>query len=305
MLFEMLSGRLPFVGNTSGDLIVMHITREAPDLGYFAPSVSMGMTSLVARMLAKEPSERPTMSAVEEELAQIERRVQAGTAISTRTRRWQRRLLRWGSIAALVCGAAASLWQVHKQPGGRPAALPAAVERVPPLAAAVAPTQPAVTQVAANAAAAAVSWTVRTVPAGAKVVRTADQVQLGTTPWQTSVPRGEGSIEVSVELPGFSPQKASLAYQRDSTWELTLQAIGPDKRPLGDAVRGRHATVEHPRERIKPVAAAPPPDQAPAPAAAAPVSAPPAAAPTISAPLVAKPQPEQPRDDDIEVPALH
>ncbi len=304
MLFEMLSGRLPFVGSTAGDLIVMHITREAPDLGYFAPSVSTGMTSLVARMLAKEPSERPNMSAVEEELAQIERRVQAGTAISTRTRRRRLLLLRWGGIAAVALGGTAGLWQIQKQ-RVRPVALPAAVERVPITTPAAAPLPQALTQVAASAAAAAVSWTVRTVPAGAKVVRTADQVQLGTTPWQQSVPRGEGNVEVSVELPGFSPQQATLAYQHDTAWDLKLQAVLPDKRPLGDAVRGRHGTAERPRERNKPVAAAPPPGQAPAPAAAAPLPAPPVAAPPSSAPLAAKPQPEQPRDDDIEVPALH
>jgi hypothetical protein len=53
MLFEMLAGRLPFLADSAGDLIALHITREPPLLGEVAPSVSEGMSHLVGRMLAK------------------------------------------------------------------------------------------------------------------------------------------------------------------------------------------------------------------------------------------------------------
>ncbi|RJS22533.1 serine/threonine protein kinase [Corallococcus sp. H22C18031201] len=61
LLFELLAGRPPFVSNDAIDLISMHIRTEPPPLRELAPAVPGSLAALVASMLAKDPSSRPTM----------------------------------------------------------------------------------------------------------------------------------------------------------------------------------------------------------------------------------------------------
>ncbi|MBK5257647.1 MAG: protein kinase, partial [Vicinamibacteria bacterium] len=58
MGYAMLAGRLPFEGPTPGDVLVQHITREAPSLRSVAPDVPAEIGSAVTRSLAKDPSRR-------------------------------------------------------------------------------------------------------------------------------------------------------------------------------------------------------------------------------------------------------
>lgn len=314
MLFEMLAGRLPFEAGTAGDLIAMHITCDPPDLGACAPTVSLAMVELVGSMLAKLPSTRPSMRAVEERLAGIERQLLAGTATSTRTRQQRGQLVRWGAVGLATLSLAIGGWRLARlraQPGlDRPplAAQPSAISPPPAML------QPSAAP--ASSPAPTVSWAIRTLPAGARIVRTADQVLVGITPWQDRAPRGEGDLEVAIELAGFRPQRLLLSHRQDTAWELPLQPLGAETRPAGGPAR--HAAPAPLRSRVKvahPVGApAEPPDStgtAGLPAAAAAAAAePPAAAPAPSQPPPPSPSPaparrEQPHDDDVEVPALH
>jgi len=312
MLFEMLTGQLPFEADTAGDLIAMHITCNPPDLGACAPTVSLVMVELVASMLAKLPSTRPTMRGVEERLAGIEQLLLAGTAISTRTRRQRGQLVRWGAVGLATLGLAVGGWRLARsraQPGldrPQPAARSAPVSSPPVVS-------PQASAAPASALAPAVLWAIRTVPAGARIVRTADQVLVGITPWQDRAPRGEGDLEVAIELAGFRPQRLLLSHRQDTAWELALQPLAAEPRPAGAPTRGQHAGPERPRDRVKsarPVGApaeppigtgtaAPPAAAAEPPAAAAPPSQPP------PPPSPSPPKREQPHDDDVEVPALH
>ncbi|MEM9491595.1 MAG: hypothetical protein AAGC55_20790, partial [Myxococcota bacterium] len=58
ILFEMLSGRLPFLGAGMGEFIFAHISQPAPPVDSINPSVSAEVTALVARLLTKAPDER-------------------------------------------------------------------------------------------------------------------------------------------------------------------------------------------------------------------------------------------------------
>lgn len=58
-LYEMLSGRLPFVSNTPGELAVLHRDAAAPSLAKLRPDLPGKVTALVHQMLAKEPMRRP------------------------------------------------------------------------------------------------------------------------------------------------------------------------------------------------------------------------------------------------------
>ncbi len=59
MLFQLLSGQLPHESGSMGELLRQVASTPAPDLRTLAPSVSAGTAELVARLLAKQPSQRP------------------------------------------------------------------------------------------------------------------------------------------------------------------------------------------------------------------------------------------------------
>lgn len=61
LLFELLAGKPPFVSDESIEVISMHVRAEPPPLRAVAPEVPGALSAFVSSMLAKEPSERPTM----------------------------------------------------------------------------------------------------------------------------------------------------------------------------------------------------------------------------------------------------
>ncbi|MEZ4460568.1 MAG: protein kinase [bacterium] len=59
MLFEVLCGRLPFVGSSPVKLMIMHVQDPIPDIRTLAPHVPQDVAELVMSMMAKNPHERP------------------------------------------------------------------------------------------------------------------------------------------------------------------------------------------------------------------------------------------------------
>lgn len=61
MMFEMLTGRLPFISNTPQGFLIMHATEPPPTPSSVLPRISLPaeLESLVLRLLAKKPEERP------------------------------------------------------------------------------------------------------------------------------------------------------------------------------------------------------------------------------------------------------
>lgn len=74
--FELLTGRVPFMGATPMDVMVGHVSKPAPRLRTFEPSLPESLDELVARMLAKEPEARP--QTIEEVRAVLEDVLVAG-----------------------------------------------------------------------------------------------------------------------------------------------------------------------------------------------------------------------------------
>jgi serine/threonine protein kinase/tetratricopeptide (TPR) repeat protein len=70
VLFEMIAGRPPFLATETFDAIAMHAHEPPPVLRELVPSVPVALEVLIASMLAKEPSQRPTMRRMREVLAQ-------------------------------------------------------------------------------------------------------------------------------------------------------------------------------------------------------------------------------------------
>jgi serine/threonine protein kinase len=73
LLYEMLTGRPPFVCSTPEKLVEAHRQQIAPSVRSFAPRVPTPVGRLVMRMLSKEPNRRPSTSGeLQEELARLE-----------------------------------------------------------------------------------------------------------------------------------------------------------------------------------------------------------------------------------------
>ncbi len=58
VLFEMLTGRLPFEGDSAIGVALKHLQDQAPDVRSIRPTLSEAVSRIVARALAKDPAER-------------------------------------------------------------------------------------------------------------------------------------------------------------------------------------------------------------------------------------------------------
>jgi hypothetical protein len=82
MLFQMLCGRTPFVGDNMTALISAHLCEMPPQVRSLAPAVSAALDTLVSAMLSKEPERRPaSMKEVIRRLGECGNRT-ARTAVS-------------------------------------------------------------------------------------------------------------------------------------------------------------------------------------------------------------------------------
>lgn len=73
VLFETLSGRLPFKGKDLAELATQHKMARPPDLRRLAPHLPTGVIQLVGAMLAKDPLRRPqTPAELTERLVALE-----------------------------------------------------------------------------------------------------------------------------------------------------------------------------------------------------------------------------------------
>ena len=126
VLWELLTGEVPFVGENFVAVALRHVNEAPPDLRERRPDVSPRLAAAVARALAKDPAGRfPSMKTFAKELraclAEAERGVppavvdDAGVTLVTRPapppppvarRRSRRRPLIWALLAILVAGAA-------------------------------------------------------------------------------------------------------------------------------------------------------------------------------------------------------
>jgi serine/threonine-protein kinase len=69
--YQALTGRAPFLGATSVEILVQHLNRSAPALAPRCPDAPYGLVELVERMLAKNFAERPSAAEVSSLLGKL------------------------------------------------------------------------------------------------------------------------------------------------------------------------------------------------------------------------------------------
>lgn len=70
-LFEMLTGRPPFVGGSVGQVLLKHLREGPPSVLQFLPHLPRELDELLRRCMAKRPGERPSASEVADRLTEI------------------------------------------------------------------------------------------------------------------------------------------------------------------------------------------------------------------------------------------
>ena len=69
--YQALTGRAPFVGHTSVEILVQHLNKPAPALAPRCPDAPYGLVELVEQMLAKKYEERPSANDVASSLRSL------------------------------------------------------------------------------------------------------------------------------------------------------------------------------------------------------------------------------------------
>jgi serine/threonine-protein kinase len=264
--FELLAGRPPFLYDGAGELIVAHVSEPPPALSSLAPSAGPELDRLVARMLSKNPNDRPqTMK----EVSALLRAALAGSAADATL--GLARSPAAGPVAGTLgatrvlpgqlttlSDTAASLAAPSTAPAGRRRWLPLAagalvvaaavgalllrsgppLERPVPGTAAAPEPRPAAAPAPAAAAApepAMVSIVVASTPAGAQVWVDGEPEARGVTPLTLTVDRSPARRTLRLTLMGYAERRLSVAADRADAVAVALVKLptkpNPRRRP--------------------------------------------------------------------------
>jgi serine/threonine protein kinase len=278
VLYALICGRPPFLAEASGDLIAAHILSEPPAPRTVSPEIPVAVEEVLLRLMAKRPADR--YASMAEVVAALEgasagtlpagfgRRASAvrpvasgdllptvddgpqqpttlGSAAQQSTSPPTAGRGRRRSVVGLLVGAAAV------------AALAIGLRartHAPPRPAAASPVQAPIAALAAPAPQKMVTFTITSEPTGARVSRASDGVDLGVTPFSTSVERGDGEVRFILKDKGFHEEAVTLGAASDSARHVTLRAIVR----TALASRGEGAAAPHAKSVAPSVTPAPP-----------------------------------------------
>jgi eukaryotic-like serine/threonine-protein kinase len=256
IVYEMLAGRPPFVSEGFGELLNMHLNEAPAPLHNLAPQLSPAVEIVVFRMLAKKADDRyQSMAEVRAALAAaaglphplvpehklgdtdqmgvratldahaVESRASTVPPITRTPSGMQASVVRdsimkvpskrwplFGAAATVIVVAAGAAVVLRKSPPPPQAALPP-------------PTQVSVTPPPApKAPPASVRIRLESTPDGARIVRVADGVVLGTTPETIERRPSDEALPLRFEKEGFLPSLREVALDHDSNLAVVLQA---------------------------------------------------------------------------------
>jgi serine/threonine-protein kinase len=218
VLYEMLSGRVPFEGESFGQLMAKVIAQRAPRLSPVSASgerIVPELAAVVMRCLEKDPKRRPaTMGELSQALEPFENQF-LGTAPR---RRWRSTVALAGAVALGAAGFIAL------------ARSPEESRRPPELRHAVTTTTSSSGRHFPSPA--ALSWESQLVnvriasdPPGARVIRADSGTELGVTPMSRPFPRAERDVVLRLELPGHRSIERMIQPADKPTVEVKMAPI--------------------------------------------------------------------------------
>jgi serine/threonine-protein kinase len=272
MAYQMLTGRLPFVADSLGELLFKHLGETPPAPEALVPSLPAGLAAIVARTLAKDPGQRPTLvelGAAMDAVVTGADAARAGAApaafdahaataaampassttlggsaselglekrIPTATVAAPARKGPSGALVAGVVVAAGVVAAVVGLGGGRTPAKPPAAVSAPPPAPVVAPPPPA-----APSQPATVEINVRATPSTAAL--TLDGAPIAN-PFHAELPADAHPHAVVASAPGHRAVTESLTFERSRDLVLDLAPVAAAEKRRGPAKAGAQENQE-------------------------------------------------------------
>ncbi len=271
VLFEMLTGKLPFGGRGYGEVLMKQITMRPPAARSLVPELPRSLDVVLHRALAKDPAERyPTMAAFREALLDPANHGAAPHAIVHDDLSGRMRAARPMSRAEIKLHRGAASGAHSTFEAGTGEVDDVALDGVPRhraprttalvalaalggmgLAAGVtygrASHRPVVAAVPQLAAPKVVQVTFSSDPGGATVVA-ADGTALGTTPLSVQVARTDQAVEYLIQKAGFESKMVSLIPNLPSSMfaflvpqDPTIEDDPPPVRRVATATHHHHA----------------------------------------------------------------
>jgi serine/threonine protein kinase len=213
ILYELISGRTPFTGETPPILMVKHVTERPPALQPGPiEGVPNALEALIFRMLEKEAEKRP------QSMTEIAETLEGLMHVRTSARRAKvneaplevpKSKLPWLGLAGLVVLLGVGAVFATSKPEAEQVTAPAPIVQPPPLVEVLVPPatpESVVVQLQSN-------------PSGAEV--SSDGVLLGTTPFSLRRPAG-AQLPLTVTLAGHETLQRKLGFESSQTVTLTL-----------------------------------------------------------------------------------
>ena len=89
LMYEMVTGRLPFISESPMDIVMMHLSTPVTKPSVHKPDIPVQLDQLIVQMMDKDPAKRPTLSYVRDVFAELVASgivpIEAGTGITFRS----------------------------------------------------------------------------------------------------------------------------------------------------------------------------------------------------------------------------
>ena len=255
LMFIMLTGKAPFDAEGTGALMAMHIYQPPPNLSEIEPMVSPPAEALVLQMLAKDPTERPSMLEI---VAQLERigafATQALPVVHRVSLSHQQLAPVQAQIGTDPSGPTSSSRPSLAAVGQTqdPTSIKSGTTRLKrlliPVAMATVLSAIGITVVLrqwdsdpehpkhhAAASSRRVTWEVKSTPPGVEVIRIADGAVLGKTPWRQEEPAGTGKVGITLRQTGYMDKQVLLDKTKNCSEDIQLDLVPTgDERPASE-----------------------------------------------------------------------
>ena len=263
ILFEMLTGQVPFAGEGYGEVMTKHISLPPPAARSFVPDLPIALEAILSRALAKDPDARfQTMAEFREVLLSTESALSpppAARRLPSRSRprpspgQSQPRVQLFTAPGRGRRGLGIAAHAVERSWSAPPAAATAALAGVVALRSRNGGVRGHATQLLARTAAPKRPATVRvnfsSDPTGAIVSRS-DGAVLGVTPLSVEIPYSDTPVDYRLDKEGYASKVSSFVPNLPSPVFVLLERI----RPAGARGCRRRAPL---RRRRPPSAARP------------------------------------------------